>query len=65
MAKTMFEKIKGWYPILWNETMVRNAVKKGIITEDEFKEITGIDYNTPNKVKEETSTTEVSSTKEE
>ena len=65
MAKTMFEKIKGWYPRLWNETMVRNAVKKGIITEDEFKEITGIDYNTPNKVKEETSTTEVSSTKEE
>ena len=65
MAKTMFEKIKGWYPKLWNETMVRNAVKKGIITEDEFKEITGIDYNTPNKVKEETSTTEVSSTKEE
>ena len=65
MAKTMFEKIKGWYPKLWNETMVRNAVKKGIITEDEFKEITDINYNTPNKVKEETSTTEVSSTKDE
>ena len=65
MAKTMFEKIKGWYPKLWNETMVRNAVKKGIITEDEFKEITGIDYNTPNKVKEETLTAEVSSNKEE
>ena len=64
MATTMFEKIQGWYPQLWNETMVRNAVKKGIITEDEFKEITGIDYNTPNKVKEEASTTEVSSTKE-
>ena len=65
MAKTMFEKIKGWYPRLWNETMVRNAVKKGIITEDEFKEITGINYNTPNKVKEETSSVEVSSNKEE
>ena len=64
MAKTMFEKIKGWYPKLWNETMVRNAVKKGIITEDEFKEITGIDYNTPNEVKEETSSVEVSSNKE-
>ena len=64
MAKTMFEKIKGWYPKLWNETMVRNAVKKGIITKDEFKEITGIDYNTPNKVKEETSAVEVSSNKE-
>ena len=65
MAKTMFEKIKGWYPKLWNETMVRNSVKEGIITEDEFKEITDINYNTPNKVKEETSTTEVSSTKDE
>lgn len=40
MAKTMFEKIKGWYPKLWNEAMV----KKGIITKDEFKEITGHDY---------------------
>ena len=65
MAKTMFEKIKGWYPKLWNETMVRNSVKKGIITEDEFKEITGMNYNTPNKVKEETLTAEVSSNKEE
>lgn len=44
MAKTMFEKIKGWYPKLWNETMVKNAVKKGIITKEEFKEITGHEY---------------------
>ena len=65
MAKTMFEKIKGWYPKLWNETMVRNAVKKGIITEDEFKEITGMNYNTSSESKEETPAQEVSSTKEE
>lgn len=44
MAKTIFEKIKGWYPRLWNEAMVKNAVKKGIITKEEFKEITGHDY---------------------
>ena len=44
MAKTMFEKIKGWYPKLWNEQKVKNAVKKGIITKDEFKEITGHEY---------------------
>lgn len=44
MAKTMFEKIKSWYPKLWNEVMVKNAVKKGIITKEEFKEITGHDY---------------------
>ena len=64
MSKAMANKIKKWYPRPWKLDQVRNAVKKGIITEDEFKEITGIDYNTPNKVKEEASTTEVSSTKE-
>ena len=44
MAKTMFEKIKGWYPKLWNEAMVKNAVKKGMSPKEEFKEITGHDY---------------------
>ena len=44
MAKTMFEKIKDWYPKLWNEQMVKNAVTKGIITKEEFKEITGHEY---------------------
>lgn len=29
---------------LWNETRVRNAVKKGWITEKEYKEIVGEDY---------------------
>lgn len=28
----------------WTEEMVRNAVVKGWITEEEFKEITGKDY---------------------
>ena len=28
----------------WNEQRVRNAVVKGWITEEEFKEITGEDY---------------------
>ena len=44
MAKTLFEKIKGWYPRLWNAAMVTNAVKKGIITKEEFKEITSHEY---------------------
>lgn len=44
MAKTMFEKIKGWYPKLWNEQMVKNAVKKGVITAEQFAEITGKEY---------------------
>lgn len=29
---------------LWNVAMVRMAVKKGVITKAEFKEITGKDY---------------------
>lgn len=29
---------------LWNVSMVRMAVKKGVITPKQFKEITGKDY---------------------
>lgn len=29
---------------LWSIAMVKTAVKKGIITKDQFKEITGEDY---------------------
>ena len=36
----MFEKIKKWYMQgLWTETMVRNAVLKGVLTEDQATEI--------------------------
>ena len=51
MAKTTtvthspkFATVKKYYPKYWNITMVKNAVVKGWITEDEFKEITGEDY---------------------
>ena len=38
----MFEKIKKWYESgMWTKKMVRNAVIKGKITEDEYTEITG------------------------
>lgn len=40
----MKEKIKKWYPKLWTIDMVKEAVKKGVITADDFKEITGEDY---------------------
>ena len=41
----MYDKIKKWYEQgLWSIDMVRNAVVKGRITSDEFKEITGEDY---------------------
>ena len=29
---------------LWNIAMVRMAVRKGVITKEQFKEITGKDY---------------------
>ena len=42
----MYEKIKKYYNTgLWSEERVRNMVIKGIITEEEFYEITGEFYN--------------------
>lgn len=41
----MFRKIKEYFCMgLWDEHKVRNAVAKGKITAEEFKEITGKDY---------------------
>ena len=38
----MKARIEKWYKQgLWSETMVRNAVEKGIISDGEYKEITG------------------------
>ena len=38
----MFESIKKWYDMgLWNAAQVRQAVLKGVITEAQYKEITG------------------------
>lgn len=40
-----FDQVKNYFNMkMWNETRVRNAVKMGWITEDEFTEITGKDY---------------------
>ena len=41
----MKEKIAKWYKQgLWTEAMVRNAVDKGIITKEQYTEITGLNY---------------------
>ena len=41
----MFEKVKKYYDKgLWKIQAVRNAVVKGWITAEEYKEITGEDY---------------------
>lgn len=40
-----YERIKYYYTAgLWNNAMVKKAVKKGVITKDQYKEITGEDY---------------------
>ena len=42
----MYEKIKEYYNAgLWSEERVRNMVIKGIITEEEFYNITGEFFN--------------------
>lgn len=40
----MKEKIMRWYPAAWTIDMVRDAVEKKVITPEDFKEITGEDY---------------------
>lgn len=41
----MFEEIQEWYNYhFWTKNMVKNAVKRGKITPEEYKEITGEDY---------------------
>ena len=41
----MFEKIKRYYEEgLWTKEMVRNAVKKGKITIEQYEEIVGEKY---------------------
>lgn len=40
-----YERIKYYFNAgLWSAPMVKNAVKKGIITKEQYKEITGKDY---------------------
>ena len=42
-----FKKVKGYYDSgLWSIERVRNAVVKGWITAQEYKTITGEEYNT-------------------
>lgn len=40
-----FERVKYYYNAgLWSLQMVKVAVRKGVITKEQFKEITGQDY---------------------
>ena len=41
----MKDKITKWYKQgLWTDAMVANAVSKGVITAEDYKEITGKSY---------------------
>lgn len=40
----MFEKIKSFYSKYWTKAMVKNAVKKGVITAEQYEEIVGEKY---------------------
>ena len=41
----MYEKVKSYYDTdLWSEERVKNMVVKGIITEEEYKNIVGKKY---------------------
>jgi len=41
----MFKKIKKWYEQgLWTKQMVAQAVEKGVITAEQYTEITGESY---------------------
>ena len=41
----MREKIKTWYKQgLWTLNMVRNAVEKGVLTPEDYKDCTGEDF---------------------
>lgn len=40
-----YERIKYYYEAgLWSKPMVKKAVKKGVITKEQYEEITGEDY---------------------
>lgn len=46
MHSAKYENVKRYYDKgLWTKEMVRNAVVKEWITAEEYKEITGEDYN--------------------
>ena len=39
-----FERVKSYYPQFWGKKAVKNAVKKGWITAEEYEEIVGEPY---------------------
>ena len=42
--KIEVELAKEYYPLLWNKTRIKMLYEKGIITKEEYKEITNEEY---------------------
>lgn len=42
--KSVYEQAKEYYPKYWDIDRMRNLVVKGKLAEEQFKEITGEDY---------------------
>ena len=40
-----FEMAKKYYPTLWNIERIKTLVRKGKLTPEQYKEITGEDYD--------------------
>lgn len=42
--KDIKQQALDYYPKLWNESRIIALVKKGLLTKEDYKEITGKDY---------------------
>ena len=45
MSVVVKEKAKGYYPTLWSDKRLRILVEVGSLTKEEYKEVTGNDYD--------------------
>ena len=45
MSAVVKEKAKKYYPTLWNDERLRILVEAGKLTKEEYKEVTGNDYD--------------------
>ena len=54
MSASTLKSAKKWYPDSWSDRMVRILVERGKLTKEEYKELTGKDYDTKEDTKTKT-----------
>lgn len=54
MSASVLKSAKKWYPDGWSDKMVRVLVERGKLTKDEYKELTGKDYDATENTKTQT-----------